>query len=394
MKKVLQLFLLLVVSSAGFSQRKQVNCLGDTVKYLSIGKEHKGIGLGNPTDYSGVRLSLIDKNCITNGVSMNMFSDIHSRKTNGVDIGLSQSAGAVNGVSIGLLGNNIDHELRGFGFGTILSEALNIYGVSITGGFQRVDKFHGVCIAGIMYRSFETKGLVLSGIIINNDSIFEGLAITGAVSKIGILEGLSISLSNWSEEVKGVQLGIINKTNYMKGVQFGLINIITENPKWARVFPLINMSFRTNPINFNMNLGGSGGDLFTGGDPCKNGTLNYETTVDTMKNNIPVVSSDSLILAFEKPFNSNVVEFYLDEKLVFPVKGQVVDTASGKQEVFVKIKKSETNFIKVIRKDQYKCMESSWRTKCAILRISSSASNSDTTLFKYTNYFIPGNKQD
>ncbi len=385
--------LFLFVSILGLAQRRQINCLGDTVKYLSIGREHKGIGLGNPSKYSGVRLSVVDKNCITNGVTFNLFSDVNSRKTNGLDVGFSQSAGSVNGVSIGLLGNNIDYELRGFGFGTILSEGLNIYGVSLTGGFQRADKFHGLCIAGLMYRSFETKGLIVSGLVLQNDSVYSGVAITGGLSKMTILKGLSIAIANWSDEVKGIQLGLINKTNYMKGIQFGLINIITENPKWARVFPLINMSFKTKPINIDLEIDV---DLLAI-NQCKNGTLDYETasslTVnDTIKRelgSLSILSEDSLILSFVKPFNMNSIEVYLDDKMVYPVKGNVMDTTSHPMEQFVKIRKAELNYLKVVNKKGHKCMEANWKPKYAILRFSYPNEDSDHLLMTYTNDFIP-----
>lgn len=400
MKAYIIILLSFLVFMSAFCQRKQINCMGDTVTYLSIGKEQKGIGLGNPSDYSGLRLSIVDKNCITNGVAFNIFSDVNIRKTNGIDIGLSQSAGSVNGVSIGLLGNNIDYELKGFGFGTILSEGLNIYGVSITGGFQRVDKFHGICIAGLMYRSFETTGLVTSGVILQNDSIYKGAAITSTLSKISILKGITMALINWCDEVKGLQVGLINKTGYMKGVQLGAVNIITENPKWARVFPLINMSFKVKPINLNMDIGIEG-NIFVA-DPCKNGTLTYEietekSTGDSMRTDsasVKVISNDSIILSFETPFDKNSIELYLDEKLVYPVKEQATDTSSMPFEHFVKIKKSDENFIKVVDKKLKKCVESSWKPAYSILRLSAPFEGTEYMLMTYTNDFIKPRKKD
>lgn len=393
MNRLLFVILFLSISLLGFSQKKQINCLGDTVRYLSIGREHKGIGLGNPSSYNGLRLSLIDRNCITNGITFNMFSDVNSRKTNGLDIGISQSAGSVNGVSIGLLGNNIDYELRGFGFGTVLSEGLNIYGVSITGGFQRADKFHGLCFAGLMYRSYETKGFVTSGVFLQNDSIFSGVAVTTLASKISFLRGLTIALTNWSNEVRGVQLGLINKTNYMKGVQFGLINVITENPKWARVFPLINMSFKVKPVSMDLGI-----ENPLAVNPCKNGPLNFQATIkptinDTLIRDISSLDGltpDSVILSFEKTFNTSPFQIYLNEKLVFPVKGQTIDSTSHPMENFIKIKLSESNFVKVMNKDQKKCMESEWKLRYAILRFSTPKTNGESyVLMTYTNDFLP-----
>lgn len=395
MQKSLFIFLLFIASLV-FSQRKQINCMGDTVKYLSIGKDNRGLGLGNPPNYSGFRLSIVDKNCITNGISLNMFSDVNSRKTNGLDIGFSQSAGSVNGISFGILGNNIDYELRGFGFGTLLSEGLNIYGVSITGGFQRVDKFKGLCISGLMYRSFETKGLVCSGVLLHNDSTFNGLAITTALSKVSILKGISMAVINWCEEVKGLQLGLINKTGYMKGIQVGAINIISENPKWARVFPIINISFKVNPINMDL---GIENNIFVA-DPCKNGTLGCEVVTEITANDslereassLKILSPDSMIISFAKPFNVNSIELYLDEKLVYPVKGQLIDSTQAFEQ-FVKIKKSDENFIKVVDKEQKKCMESSWKPSYAILRFSPHEEEG-RLLMTYTNDFILSEKKE
>jgi hypothetical protein len=41
----------------------------------------------------------------------------------------------------------------------------------------------------------------------------------------------------------GFQIGVANTAEYLEGVQIGLINYVGNNPKWARLLPIINMHF-------------------------------------------------------------------------------------------------------------------------------------------------------
>ena len=58
--------------------------------------------------------------------------------------------------------------------------------------------------------------------------------------------GFSPLAGAWNRAISdmiGFQLGIANSAEYLRGVQIGLINYVGNNPKWARVLPIINMHF-------------------------------------------------------------------------------------------------------------------------------------------------------
>ena len=67
------------------------------------------------------------------------------------------------------------------------------------------------------------------------------LAIGGTVT--GTMNGLAVSLENFSDRHRGLAIGAYNTTKRLKGIQIGLYNVALNNPKGLRRLPLINMHF-------------------------------------------------------------------------------------------------------------------------------------------------------
>ena len=57
----------------------------------------------------------------------------------------------------------------------------------------------------------------------------------------GIGFGNNFGIEKVSERYTGISLGILNYTQELKGVQVGLLNYAANNPKWARLLPIVNM---------------------------------------------------------------------------------------------------------------------------------------------------------
>jgi len=45
-----------------------------------------------------------------------------------------------------------------------------------------------------------------------------------------------------SYNMVGLQIGIFNTAGSLHGVQIGVLNYVGDNPKWARILPLVNLN--------------------------------------------------------------------------------------------------------------------------------------------------------
>jgi hypothetical protein len=167
----------------------------------------------------------------------------------------SAVGGTLKGISIGGVGTSVQGDLTG------LSAAL--IGASVGGDFK------GVGLAGIgMYAAGDARGLVVSGIGAAVGGHFrgivagawgvsvagdlEGIAIGGVevtatrVSglTVGLLNGVSLNSLDFravNDSHHGVAMGVFNFSRELTGVQIGLLNYAGNNPKWARLLPIINV---------------------------------------------------------------------------------------------------------------------------------------------------------
>jgi hypothetical protein len=43
-------------------------------------------------------------------------------------------------------------------------------------------------------------------------------------------------------DMVGVQIGVFNMAGSLHGVQIGVLNYVADNPKWARILPILNLN--------------------------------------------------------------------------------------------------------------------------------------------------------
>lgn len=145
----------------------------------------------------------------------------------GLIIGADKS---VKGVNVAALGVGAKSNLIGFnaGFSTMADGTL--IGAAV-GGFSKVLE--------------DVQGVTLNGIATLCQGDFQGINITGLYSRIGgDFMGFSVSaLNHIGGQQNGITFGLFNIAKSLKGVQIGLINYVKDNPKWARILPLINARF-------------------------------------------------------------------------------------------------------------------------------------------------------
>ncbi|MBN8703373.1 MAG: hypothetical protein J0M08_09930 [Bacteroidetes bacterium] len=373
--------LLVITSFLSFvlvSQPK-VNCDGDTVNYVSLGTSEYGIGFGNPSNYNGLRVTGIDKNCNTNGMAMNLFTETTTRKTNGIDIGLSQFAENVNGFSFGLLSNSVSNRLQGVSIGLFLSEVYRLYGVGFTLGFQESDKIHGVSLSGASTVTFEGKGVLISAFRVVADSFIHGIALAPAYTKTSQNIGLQLSAINISGETRGAQVGLINKTEYLSGVQFGLINIVKER-KHFRYMPFVNFGGKKRPKEMNKSITV---DMASRAD-CGSGFIDFNATTTRVNEKGEAISLsteliDTLTIVIDHDINYKDFEIYVGNQLVdFTTSSR--STMTGK---LAQLKKPEYASVRIKSKKTNRCLTTTWKPNYNTLRI---LTDDDPTNYLQLNY--------
>lgn len=359
------LFLALIFTISTYSQPK-LNCDGDTVNYVSIGTSEYGVGFGNPSNYSGVRLTGIDKNCQTNGLAMNLFTETQSRKTNGLDIGLSQFAENINGFSFGILSNSVSNELRGISVGLFLSEVFRLYGIGFTLGFQESDVIKGLSFSGASTNTFEAKGVLVSACRVVADSTLQGAAIAGIYTKTSQNKGLQLSPVNISSETRGMQLGLVNKTGYLNGAQFGLLNIVSER-KHFRYMPLFNFGNLNRPEELNKSITNE----LASNASCGGGFINFNINtikVDEYGNaiTIPITTIDSIKIMIDYEINYKEFEITVGDEVIDFTESKRAGNITSR---VIKIKKPEYTLIRIKSKKTNRCMSTSWKPNYDSVRI-------------------------
>jgi len=158
------------------------------------------------------------------------------------------AAGEARGVMVGGLGVGAGKRATGLligGIGVGAGTTLNGIGLSF-GGVGAGNQFNGVGIAGVgIGAGHSISGVTVTGVGAGSSNI-TGLTIAGAYTRVqgGVMKGLSISAIN---DIRGTQrgltIGIYNGAQHLHGVQLGLINVARNNPVWATVLPVLNLSF-------------------------------------------------------------------------------------------------------------------------------------------------------
>ncbi|HYV94685.1 MAG TPA: hypothetical protein VE978_23120 [Chitinophagales bacterium] len=194
--------------------------------------------------YNGIKLSLFDKDTLTNGISICLSQkDPQCKSTNGFELGGSVMLNRMNGLSLGILYTDVDENLNGISFSGLLGDNWSANGLLLAGIAQLNDNFNGVSISGIIGLSDHANGFAITGVCQRVDSVFNGLSISGGWINAENFNGASIAPFNIIKKGHGLQAGVLNKANEFKGIQLGLLNI-NKGKKHFRVMPLINIDFR------------------------------------------------------------------------------------------------------------------------------------------------------
>lgn len=162
--------------------------------------------------------------------------------------GLAAGAGdRASGLLAGGLGAGAGDDANGIlvgGLGVGAGDQLNGIGVSL-GAVGAGDRLTGLGVGGLAVGAGQgLRGVALSGLALGSSNI-TGLSITGGYTRVedGRLKGVSIGGVN---DVRGAQhgltIGVFNYARSLNGAQIGLVNVAKNNPKWATVLPILNLN--------------------------------------------------------------------------------------------------------------------------------------------------------
>jgi hypothetical protein len=204
---------------------------------------------------------------------------LHADSTLGVAIGgLATFGRHLDGLALSAGVTGFEGPAQGLIAGGLAAGGQNLSGIALSGGVifanERIDgiAFGGLAViahrelrgialsAGMVGAGKDLRGVAIGGFGVGTEGSMRGLAFGGLVSmapevtgiSFGALNGVIIESINLDDFLKirtvnqrytGISLGLVNYSAKLNGVQVGLFNYAGNNPKWARLLPLINVHF-------------------------------------------------------------------------------------------------------------------------------------------------------
>lgn len=203
-------------------------------KYLSLGSKKAGLCFGNSPVFTGFRFNGLNKNVRRlNGFDLALVNEDNKGASNGISLAVGANTQEQNnGLAIGGLLNAVDHE-NGIMLGLLYNVGNRLNGIGAATLYFACDTVNGLAmgVGEVGRRGSDTSGEI-NGV---------ALAVGGTVT--GTMNGLAVSLENFSDRHRGLAIGAYNTTKRLKGIQIGLYNVALNNPKGLRRLPLINMHF-------------------------------------------------------------------------------------------------------------------------------------------------------
>lgn len=240
-----------------------------------------GIGLGDTKRTTGLRLAWRNGQFRrANGINLTLWTpygvNLEDDDLVGDDgeLGGDAFVGTTNGVALGLL--HFPRRIRGVGIGGFGPVAGTLQGVAVSGiVVATVEDLTGIAVgAGGAGAEGDVNGIAVGGLAVgagssetedhaskNTGGDINGIAIGGLgavgnnirgaglsagmvrVRNGGALQGVAVSaFNNINGRQVGLSIGIYNRARVLSGVQIGLLNVARNNPEWARVLPILNVS--------------------------------------------------------------------------------------------------------------------------------------------------------
>ena len=172
-----------------------------------------------------------------------IFRGDHHDDVDGLGFGFFPMHRNVTGAEIGLVGEVLDGDLRGFGWGTICSVVQGeLHGGQFAFLTSIADKpSSGFQVSGIVSSAAEFSGFQFA-VLHNNADAMSGLQLSALANIVdGDFSGIQFAALNRAGNVHGLQLGLFNFATGLRGAQVGLSNYVKDSMiPWT---PLLHVSF-------------------------------------------------------------------------------------------------------------------------------------------------------
>jgi len=222
-----------------------------------------GIGIGDTRQTTGVRLAWRNGRFRrANGVNVTLwlpynvnldgvdeeeeFEESFVGTTNGLALGLLHYPERVRGVGVGAFGS-VAESLQGLVVSGLVAAAIDDASGLLLGGAGAAagESISGVAVGGLAAGAEESvNGIVVGGVGVSARNI-RGVGLGGGTVQVenGTIHGIVASAYNDIDGRQvGLSVGIYNDASDLQGVQLGVLNMARNNPKWARVLPILNVN--------------------------------------------------------------------------------------------------------------------------------------------------------
>lgn len=106
---------------------------------------------------------------------------------------------------------------------------------------NHVSRFKGAFQFGILNSADIFFGAIQLGILMNETSVFKGIAQVGIYNYSKVGKSVQLGIINISKKVVGMQIGVYNQTDTLTGIQIGLLNFVKNGQ--LPFFPIINIGW-------------------------------------------------------------------------------------------------------------------------------------------------------
>ena len=178
-----------------------------------------------------------------------------------VELGLAYSRiGQVGGLGFNLFVLRVEHDLTGFGYGSLWASAGgDMDGFMLSGLVSHVGgAVEGVQLAGLVALAGPVDGVQVAPAVALADGDVDGVQLgvvsvagdvdgvqLGAVSVAGDVDGVQLGAVSVAGDVDGAQIGLVNVAGKVRGTQIGLINVADELK--GMPIGLVNLNGRIQP---------------------------------------------------------------------------------------------------------------------------------------------------
>jgi hypothetical protein len=147
----------------------------------------------------------------TNGVRLNLW-DKEAERINGINLSARSGVRKMNGMSFGLI-LNTDTINNGVKIAGLANRSHIMNGISVGGLITVAEKINGVGIGGLLTFADTMNGVFISGFgAFNLSSDF-----------INVVNGLSLGMFNDAEKFNGLAAGFQSRLDTMRGISIGLV---------------------------------------------------------------------------------------------------------------------------------------------------------------------------